>query len=263
MQHGHDGFEQRKNVEAVSCFASRLGRYMELSEDEAKFIARMEESERKVARGEVIVEAETPLRELFVLKEGWAIAATPRRSGRSQTLRIYLPGEVVGLPSLGVKRAPHEVRMVTDGVICPFPKDHMTAIYSRSPRLGALFTAISGIDQIALKDQIAIMGGGDARQRMAHFLLDTHERLLITNPSLGRRFRMPLRQVDIAEVLGLTKVYVNRLLRAFTEDGLIEIERPYVRILAPDEMRRITDYRNRYADLDNSWFPVRSVDGVI
>ena len=236
---------------------------MNLSDDEAMFVARMEENERPVRRRDVIMEADSAVSELFVLKEGWAIAATPRRNGRGQTLKVYLPGEVIGLPALGVARAPHDVRMVTDGVVCPFPKDHMTSVYGRSPRLAALFTALSGIDQIALKDQIAIMGGGDARQRMAHFLLDTHERLLITNPSLGKRFRMPLRQVDIAEVLGLTKVYVNRLLRAFTEDGLIEIERPYIRILAPDEMRRITDYKNRYSDFDNSWFPVQSVDGTV
>ena len=259
MYNRTDGFNLRSEAEKLSCFASRLNRYAQLDSDEMLFIARMEEQERPVNRGGPIMRQNAPVEELYVLKEGWAVAMTRPASDRSQTVRIYLPGEVIGLPGLGVRHAPYDVRMVTDGVVCPFPKDHMTSVYARSPRLAALFMAICGLDQITLKDRLAMMGAGDARQRMAHFLLDTHERLLIANPSLGRRFRLPLRQVDIGEVLGLTKVYVNRLLRAFTEEGLIEIERPYVRILQPDTLREMSDYRNRYEDLDNSWFPTRSL----
>lgn len=241
----------------TSCFASRLRRYADLSTEEAGFIARMEEAERPASRGTVIVAASAPTEELFVLKEGWAIASSRDVGGRRQTLRVFLPGEVIGLPGLGVRRAPHEVRMVTDGIVCPFAKKEITEVFERAPRLAALFAAISGLDHISMSDRLAMMGAGDARQRMAHFLVDIHERLLIANPSLGKRFRLPLRQVDIAEVLGLTKVYVNRLLKAFSDERLIEIERPYVRILEPAEMRRISGYHNRYEDLDNSWFPPR------
>ncbi|WP_136635672.1 Crp/Fnr family transcriptional regulator [Pseudooceanicola onchidii] len=253
----------RAEAEKMSCFASRLNRYAELDADEMKFIARMEETERRVVKGGAVMRQNAQIEDLFVLKEGWAIASSRPSNDRAQTVRVYLPGEVIGLPGLGVKSAPYDVRMVTDGVVCPFPKDHVTAVYARSPRLAALFMAISGLDQITLKDRLAMMGAGDARQRMAHFLLDVHERLQITNPNLGRRFRLPLRQVDIAEVLGLTKVYVNRLLRSFTEDGLIEIERPYVRILQPNQLREMVDYQNRYDDLDTSWFPSRATSNGI
>lgn len=249
-------------ADAPSCFASRLTRYAELDDSELEFIARMEESERRVTRGTPVVRQDALVQDLFVLKEGWAVASSTPGAERSQTVRIYLPGEIIGLPGLGVRKASYDVRMMTDGVICPFPKDHMTAVFSRAPRLAALFMAIVGLDQITLKDRLAMMGAGDARQRMAHFLLDTHERLLVTNPSLGRRFRLPLRQVDIAEVLGLTKVYVNRLLRAFTEDGLIQIERPYVRILNHEALSDLAQYRNRYEELDHSWFPSRAANTV-
>ena len=149
--------------------------------------------------------------------------------------------------------------MLTDGKVCPFPKSQMSKIYDRAPRLAALFTAITSMDQVSLMDRLAVMGAGDARQRMAHFMLDIHERLLFTNPDLGRRFRLPLRQLDIAEVLGLTKVYVNRLLKAFTQEGLIEIERPYIRILQPHQMRDMCNFENRYMDFDSSWFPAGRV----
>lgn len=250
-------------AEKDSCFGVRLSRYGALSDDEVDFIARMERSERSVVKGETIIRANVPQPELFVLKSGWAAARSAQMGGRSQTLRIYLPGEVMGLAGIGLHHAPHDVQLLTDGIVCPFPRDHMTTIFARSPRLAALFTSIIGADHIALKDRLVVMGAGDARQRMAHFLTDMHSRLLITNPSLGKRFRLPLRQVDIAEVLGLTKVYVNRLLKGFVKEELIEIERPYVRILQPEVLKDISGYENRYADMDESWFPRRSVAGMV
>lgn len=242
-----------------SCFASRLERYAPLSEDEKAFVARMEESERTLHKGAIVQAESQPADELFILKEGWAIARSTLPDGRRQSLRVYLPGEVIGLPGLGIAWNTHEVVMATSGVVCPFPKDHMTAIFARAPRLAALMTAIASLDQIALKDRLSLMGAGTARERMAHFIVDMHERLQLSNPDLGRRFRLPLRQLDIAEVLGLTKVYVNRLLKAFTEEGLIEIQRPYVRILKQDQLRAMSNYVNRHDQVDHSWFPRGSV----
>lgn len=255
--------DQNDETDAGSCFAVRLGRYAPLSQSEIELVARMEKDERAVRKGEALITAGTPVRDLFVVKDGWAATMAPLRDNRRQTLRVFLPGEVVGLSSLGFSTAPHDVTMLTEGKVCPFPRDHMTMVFPRAPRLAALFMAINGVDQISVKDQLAVMGAGDARQRMAHFLIDIHERLLITNPTLGRRFQLPLRQVDMAEVLGLTKVYVNRLLKQFVQEELIEIQRPYIRILQPGTLKDMAGYRNRYAELDLSWFPNRIMPGVV
>lgn len=247
---------------ANSCFASRLSRYGQLNAEEQEFVARMEESERRVRKGERVLPAGQPLTELFVLKEGWAIEKSATRNARRQSIRLVLPGEVVGLSNLGVQRVANDIVMATEGVICPFPKDHMTAVYHKAPRLAALFTAITGLEGVTMADRLALMGAGTARERMAHFLVDLHERLLLVNPDIGRRYRLPLRQVDIGEVLGLTKVYVNRLLKAFSDEGLIEIQRPYVRLLKPEVLKEIAGYTNRHELIDQSWFPSPAQNGI-
>ncbi len=244
----------------MSSFVNRLNRLISLSDHELQIIARMEAKERRVSRGDTLIEKGAAVDELMVIRDGWAVAADHPFKERGQILRIFLPGELIGLPGLGVRRALNHARMVTDGVVCPFPVSLMTEVFGDAPRLAALFMALAGLEQISLRDRLAVMGAGDARQRMAHFLLDIHERLLIANPTLGKRFRLPLRQVDIAEVLGLTKVYVNRLLRSFSDEGLIEIERPYIRILQPGVMRSMSDYENRFEQVDTGWFPVRTPD---
>ncbi|MGI3171506.1 Crp/Fnr family transcriptional regulator [Pseudooceanicola sp. C21-150M6] len=260
-QTGQTGAE-RADMPSGSCIASRLSRYAKLTEPECAFVRRMEETEESVKAGEVLVNTGEPAERLFILKRGWALARKLCSKGRRQTLRVYLPGEVVGLPSLGISRAAHEVVMVTEGVVCPFPRHHLQEIFEDTPRLAALLMTISSLDQVSLKDRLAMLGVGTARERMAHFLLDIHSRLLLSNPDMGRRFKLPFRQVDIGECLGLTKVYVNRLLKQMTEEGLIAIDRPYVKLLDLDRLRRIADYDNRYEELDLSWFPAPEVRGA-
>ena len=251
----HTQPDSRGAPRPASCFATRLERYATLTDDECAFIARMEETERPLPKGASVAGIGSTSDELFVLKEGWALSRSADRDGRRQAVRVFLPGEVIGLYGMGLGQNAYEVVMATAGVVCPFPKTHLTAVYDKAPRLAALFGAISGMDQVTVTDRLALMGAGNAREQMAHFLLDLHERLLITNPDLGRRYRLPLRQVDIGEVLGLTKVYVNRLLKSFVSDGLIEIQRPYVRILKPEALRDMSGYVNRYDQMDHSWFP--------
>lgn len=215
----------------------------------------MEETERTVSKNTTLLDAQSTTDELFVLKEGWAVEFSAVGSDRRQAVRVYLPGEVIGLSGFGVSKSPNSIVMATPGVVCPFPKAHMTAIFDKAPRLAALFAGIAALDQVAMMDRLALMGAGDARERMAYFLIDLHERLLITNPDLGRRYRLPLRQVDIGQVLGLTKVYVNRLLKSFVEEGLIEVQRPYIRMLKPDVLKSMAGYQHRSHKIDQSWFP--------
>lgn len=67
----------------------------------------------------------------------------------------------------------------------------------------------------------------DARQRVAAWLV----RAL---PEVGTTVPLPGSQQGLAEMLGLSRVTVNRALRSFERDGLIRSERQTVVVLAPE-----------------------------
>ena len=238
-----------------SCLVSRLSRFVELAEHERAFIAEMEKDERPLAKGRPLASLGDLTKGIIVLKTGWAVVKADGSDGRSQILRIYLPGEIIGLAEIGSTHASHRIVMQTDGAICPFPRKGLTPLLTDYPRLAALLIAVGSLDQIALRHHAACLGSMDATRKLKFFLLQLRARLEVANVGLGNRFRVPLSQVEIGQAVGLTSIYVNKLLRAFIAAGEIQVERPYFRLLDRDNWEKDTEFVDAFVDMDTSWFP--------
>lgn len=238
-----------------SCLVSRLERYVSLTEPEIGFLLRMEEREKPLKAGQIVVNQGSNCGGVFVLKYGWAVVRSQPVRGRSSILRIYLPGEVIGLGELGPSTAPHEIHMQTDGTVCPFPRDGLAELMRDLPRLSALLTGLSSLDQIALRDQCTALGLMTAEDRLIQFLLQLRARLAVADVGLGNRFHLPFSQAEIGEAVGMTSVYVNKLLRKLSDEGRIKVERPYIRLLDRNGMETQVGFVDRFTGVDQSWFP--------
>lgn len=238
-----------------SCLVSRLTRYVDLTEGEQRAIATFERDEVSAARNHVLIEPGTPATLIHVLKTGWAAVRSEAQDGRRQLLRIYLPGEVIGLAELGLPRALHRVTMQTDGVICPLPRTALRPILDEHPRLAGLFMAIGSLDQIALRQHLSSIGTMSANHRLKFFLLQLRTRLLVANVGMGDRFQLPFSQIELGEALGITSIYVNKLLRGMVRAGEIEIDRPYIRLTKRQEWEAEVNFHDDFRDMDISWFP--------
>ena len=238
-----------------SCLVTRLSRYVELTRSERSVLAGLEESERKLGARQVILNRGQRTDGLCVLKEGWAIVRSRSVRGRSHILRVYLPGEVIGLGELGLARAPHTISMHTDGVVCPFPREGLPELMMRAPRLSALLNALASLDQIALRDHCAALGLMTAEDRLIQWLLQLRARLAVADEGIGDRFRLPFSQAEIGEAVGMTPVYVNKLLRKLSEEGRIRVERPFITLLDREGLENQVNFSDVFGELDHSWFP--------
>ena len=238
-----------------SCLVTRLGRYVDLSQLERSFLVSLEEDERRLGARQIILNRGQRTSGLFVLKQGWAIVRSRSVRNRSHILRVYLPGEVIGLGELGASRAPHTISMHTDGIVCPFPREGLPEMMATRPRLAALLNALSSLDQLALRDHCAALGLMTAEDRLILWLLTLRARLSTGNPEMGDRFRLPFSQAEIGEAVGMTPVYVNKLLRKLTEEGRIEVERPFITLLDRQALENQVDFVDVFQDFDQSWFP--------
>lgn len=241
-----------------SCLISRLSRFVSLSDTECAFVAKMEEIEEPLGKGRPVVALGSVSDGIVVLKSGWAVVKADSADGSSQILRVYLPGEIIGLAELGATHANHRIVMQTDGTICPFPRKGLAPLLTDHPRLAALLIAVGSLDQIALRHQASSLGSMDAMKKLKFFLLQLRARLEVANVGLGNRFQVPFSQVEIGEAVGLTSIYVNKLLRRLTDAGELEIERPYFRLLTRDQWEADIEFVDAFVDMDISWFPPAS-----
>lgn len=238
-----------------SCLVTRLSRFVELTPTERGLLERMEDSEKSLSAQQVILNRGQRTNGLHVLKQGWATVRSRTVRGRSHILRVYLPGEVIGLGELGLSHAPHTIAMHTDGIVCPFPRDRLPELMMRAPRLSALLSALSSLDQIVLRDHCTALGLMTAEDRLIQWLLQLRARLDVANEGLGDRFRLPFSQAEIGEAVGMTPVYVNKLLRKLTTEGRIAIDRPYITLLDREGLENQVNFVDAFGSLDHSWFP--------
>ena len=69
------------------------------------------------------------------------------------------------------------------------------------------------------------LGRRTAQMRLAHFLCEVSYRLQLRGRNDLDAFEFPLTQSELADILGLSTVHVNRVLQALRSRGLIELSR--------------------------------------
>lgn len=237
-----------------SCLFSKLSKFADLSEADGRLLAVLEEAERSYKKDQVVRRTGQPVDELFVVKSGWLTSFSILEDGRRQLLRLFYPGDIVDLSEIAQERAQHDIKCVTAATLCPFPRSGLEPIMVRSPRLTALLFAMTVKESAVLLDRIRAIGRLSAYERLCYLLLEIADRLTLTVPDVGDGFRLPLTQSDVADLLGLTNVYVSKTIARIERDRLVRRQGNRIILLDPERMREICEYQNSHR-IDTSWFP--------
>ena len=90
------------------------------------------------------------------------------------------------------------------------------------------------------------LGRKNAMERLAHLLCEMYCRLSMSGHVSGTSCEMPLTQLDLADLAGLTPVHVNRTLQEMRAMHLIELQSRRLTILDWAAMRRIAWFDPQY-----------------
>ena len=238
-----------------SCLVTKLEYYATLSEDDRALILRLEEDELAHARSEDIYLPGQDRTNLHAVKSGWLFSYVTMPDGRRQIVRIHQPGDIVGLSEIAYPYTITGLRSVESGVLCPFPRARLDAIFTQSPRLTGLLFSLSHREYVMLTDLLRANSRLSARERMAYLLCDLAARLRVTNPSMGDHLRIPLSQSEIADHLGLTNVYVSKTITSMVQDRLVARTETGLRLLDEERLVALADYDDRHARVSTDWFP--------
>lgn len=238
-----------------SCFADVLGERVELTSSERSALDRLEERQRHVRRGAILLRENESGGELFILRKGLMMSYVLLDDGSRQILRLLYPGDMLGISSLVYREAPETLCALSDCIVCPFEQSAFSELLAGHPRLAALILVYSQIERVALTDRLAALGRTSAKARVAALLLDLRNRLRSTDKAIDKAYPLGLTQEEIGDATGLTAVHVNRMLRQLEEEGLIARGSGRVTLLDERALARAANYVDRYEGLDLSWLP--------
>ncbi len=200
----------------------KLLRRSALDEEDQQAILSLPSSIKTLDAGNYIVrEGEVPTR-CFVLLEGLGYRHKIVINGARQIVGLHFPGDLLNLQSSVLQVADENVQALTWGKAAAIPMEALVELIDTRPAIGRAVFSETLVDASIFREWIANVGRRDAQARMAHFLCELFVRQREIGLARDDRFPLPMTQEQLADVLGLTSVHVNRTLKALEAAGLIE-----------------------------------------
>lgn len=192
---------------------------------------------------------------VYLLVEGWVASSLSLACGRQQIVKLHLPTDLLGTPSLCLTAAAESLSALTPIAVRSISRSRLMTLFQQSPRIAASVFLSAQKERIALMDALAVMGQADASVRLASMLCSLFDRLERLGETGGDSFKLPLTQREIGEVVGITTVHVNRTLRQLETSGLISRVDQRIQLLDREKLRRLAGLPRREFQVQPTWVP--------
>jgi CRP/FNR family transcriptional regulator, anaerobic regulatory protein len=233
--------------EAVPCSACRLrplAFFRPLSAGEAEFIQQMKSAQIIVAARAKVIEAGEVGGSLYTLYDGWAIRYRMLgETQRRQILDVVLPGDFVGLEAHVLGLTEHSVQALTPASLCVLRGRRLSELFERHPDWGLSLLRWMVEDQRRGDVWRSILGRLDAAQRMAYLFLEVFDRLEQRGMASEGSCRFPLSGQHLADMLGLSRAHVSRVLADFAQRRWARIESGTLLLHERDTLAELAGYR--------------------
>ena len=220
-----------------------------LSEGDRQAILALPYSMKSVAPGSYAVREGEPPAGCGVLVSGFAYRQKLTGDGGRQILSIHIPGEALDFQNIFLNVADHSVQMLTRGQVALIPRDAIQQIARSSASVGHAILVNILVDASIFREWILNVGRRDAKSRLAHVLCELAVRLNAHGLADDMGYHLPMTQAELADVLGLTPVHLNRVIRSLEVEGLISRSKRDIGFPDWERMRDIADFNDRYLHL--------------
>ncbi|RZM33397.1 MAG: cyclic nucleotide-binding domain-containing protein, partial [Sphingomonas sp.] len=117
---------------------SRFTAFATLTLDDFTALAKLANGRRHFARGEFVCHEGDRPTGLFLLLKGWTASSMTFANGARILLKVHLPGDMLGMPSLALRESADTIVALTDVHIGVVSRDELGRLFEENARLAAL-----------------------------------------------------------------------------------------------------------------------------
>lgn len=229
----------------------QLSRRDRISDDERKMLLGSFSGERFISAGRDIVAQGARPTSGQLLIDGFAGRYKMLADGSRQITSVHIAGDFMDLHGFLLKTLAHGVLALSDCRIALLDHDTLRRITETSPHLGRLLWLDTLIDASVHREWLVAMGRRSSEAQLAHLLCEMFVRMQVIERVDGYSFDLPLNQVELADILGLSVVHVNRTLQKLRRQGAVAWDGQRVRIDDWNRLVGMADFDPAYLCLDN------------
>jgi CRP-like cAMP-binding protein len=184
----------------------------------------------------------------FVL-EGFVGTFCQNRRGDRQITSVYVKGDMVDLMTVVVPECVWSAQALITTTILQVPHSALRQAAADFPGIAEAFWRECVINSALLNEWVMNVGRRDARSRLAHLFCEIACRSGYQPAGAPFTFPFPITQFQLADMLGLTPVHVNRTLKGLREDRVVDLAHRAVQILNWDRLTQIGEFDPTYLQL--------------
>ncbi|TYB84342.1 Crp/Fnr family transcriptional regulator [Oceaniovalibus sp. ACAM 378] len=233
-------------IEQGNPLALQLSPYGSFSNREQAVLDQFHHKQRIFPKGKELVHEGQAAPSAYILYEGWASSFKLMPDGGRQIIDFSISGDFLGLRSVFFRTSNHSIVSITDIKASQVTADDLYSTFGSCPRLATSLLRAASMDKAIAVERLVSLGRRNAPERMAHFLLELGERLMVVGLATEKGYDCPLSQFHLADALGLSAVHVNRVLRDFREEGLLTFRAGRVVYHDIEKLVRFCGFDNSY-----------------
>lgn len=199
--------------------------------------------------GTVVSRQGDPNTRIFIVASGWSCISRHLSDGSRQIIDTPLKGDMLGFPSFdggGI----NALVSVSEVAFYEIPGQAFRNALDQNAALAAFFSRIASRQHAVAVERLTSVCRRSAIERTAHYLLELGERVDGSTAS-SHGYECPLTQHDLADVLGLTPIHVNRTLRELRERELVSFRAGAVEFLNRPKLVKLAGFDKGY--LQYNW----------
>lgn len=212
-----------------------------LTADKLAIMDELTHVKRRIARGAALYRSGDSFDALYAIRSGAFKSVGISRSGEEKVTGLHLPGEVMGLDAINPRQHRYDAIALEDSEACIVPFARLTELALRIPDLQTQLLRILSGDISRDQGLMLLLGGMDAEQRLAAFLLSLSRRYQRLGYA-STQFNLRMTREDIGSYLGLTLETVSRLFSRLQREGLIEAHQREVQLKNIPRLRELVGH---------------------
>ncbi len=230
-------------TQCISCPVRERALYQKVPESELKHIQSYRQHQLALTPKTTLYSAGSHPAYIYTLYDGWLALYQNTNTGKRQILGFALPGDLLAFQANAKGAIMHSAVTLTDATLCAFPRSKVEDMFNQHPSLATQIAIMESRELAICQHHLMSAGRKDAQESIAFLLLELFHRCRqqISNyfDKDENSIYFPLTQEDIGDAIGLTSVHVNRIIRQFIHDGIIECRQKTLHILDEDRLSEI------------------------
>lgn len=186
---------------------------------------------RRSERDVQLIRAGDAAAPLLTILSGWAFRFSMLPNGRRQILGIYLPGDTIGLDTLLTGSPAYPVQCAGSVTYSVISHSQAAVLAAEAPWFQRQALDALARDRAGAVAALTRLGQCNAEERLASVFLELHERLASRGLAGNGSFILELTQQQLADLVGLNAVHLNRVLQRLKARKLVALSGHRVTLL--------------------------------